>query len=137
MLVAQSCLTLCNPMDCSCKASVPMELSMQESWSRLPFPPPGDLSDPGIEPRSPALQADSLPSEPLGNPQITQNVYINTKIYIHIVCTCVCKHINFFSVTLNFSPGLIYPYIALLCFFCQGLVKIVKLVFTYHSLCIL
>ena len=36
----------------------------QEYWSGLPFPSPGDLPDPGIEPSSPALQADSLPSEP-------------------------------------------------------------------------
>ena len=37
---------------------------MQEHWSGLPFPPPGDLPDPVIELESPALQADSLPSEP-------------------------------------------------------------------------
>ena len=43
-----------------------MELSRQEYWSGLPFPPPGDLPDPGIEPGPPALQADSLPSEPEG-----------------------------------------------------------------------
>ena len=43
-----------------------MGFSWQEYWSRLPFPSPGDLSDPGIEPRSPALQAGSLPSEPQG-----------------------------------------------------------------------
>ena len=42
-----------------------MEFSRQEYWSGLPFPSPGDLPDPGIKPRSPALQADSLPSEPL------------------------------------------------------------------------
>ena len=40
-----------------------MGLSRQEYWSGLPFPPPGDLPNPGIEPRSPALQADSLPTE--------------------------------------------------------------------------
>ena len=40
-----------------------MEFSRQEYWSGLPLPSPGDLPDPGIEPRSPALQADSLPSE--------------------------------------------------------------------------
>jgi len=40
----------------------------QEYWSGLSCPSPGDLSDPGIKPRSPALQADSLPSEPPGNP---------------------------------------------------------------------
>ena len=38
----------------------------QEYWSGLPVPSPGDLPDPGIEPRSPALQADALPSEPPG-----------------------------------------------------------------------
>ena len=43
-----------------------MEFSRQEYWSGLPFPSPGDLPDPGIEPRSPALQADSLPTEPPG-----------------------------------------------------------------------
>ena len=41
-----------------------MGFSRQEYWSGLPFPSPGDLPDPGIEPRPPALQADSLPSEP-------------------------------------------------------------------------
>ena len=41
----------------------------QEYWSGLPFPSPGDLPDPGIEPRSPALEADALPSEPPGKPQ--------------------------------------------------------------------
>ena len=43
-----------------------MDFSRQEYWSRLPFHSPGDLSDPGIKPRCPALQADSLPSEPPG-----------------------------------------------------------------------
>ena len=45
-----------------------MEFFRQEYWSELPFPSPGDLLDPGIEPRSPALQADALPSEPPGKP---------------------------------------------------------------------
>ena len=43
-----------------------MEFSRQKYWSGLPFPSPGDLPDPGIEPRSPALQAESLPSALLG-----------------------------------------------------------------------
>ena len=47
-----------------------MEFSRQEYRSGLPFPSPGDLPDPGIEPRSPALQADSLPSESPGKPQL-------------------------------------------------------------------
>ena len=42
-----------------------MGFSRQEYWSGLPFPSPGDLPDPGIKPRSPTLQADALPSEPL------------------------------------------------------------------------
>ena len=45
-----------------------MGFSRPEYWSGLPFPSPGDLPDPGIEPESPALQADSLPSEPPGKP---------------------------------------------------------------------
>ena len=47
-----------------------MEFSRQEYWSGLPFPSPGDLPDPGIEHRSPALQADALPSEPPEKPRI-------------------------------------------------------------------
>ena len=50
------------------QASLSMGFSRQEYWSGLPFPSPGDLPDPGIEPRSPALQADALPSEPPGKP---------------------------------------------------------------------
>ena len=45
-----------------------MGFSRQEYWSRLPFPSPGDLPNPGIEPRSPTLQADALTSEPPGKP---------------------------------------------------------------------
>ena len=43
-----------------------MGFSRQEYWSGLPFPSPGDLPDPGIEPRSPVLQANALTSEPAG-----------------------------------------------------------------------
>ena len=45
-----------------------MEFPRQEYWSGLPFPSLGDLPDPGIKPRSPALKADTLPSEPPGKP---------------------------------------------------------------------
>ena len=47
------------------QAPLSMEFSGQEYWIELPFPSPGDLPDLGTEPGSPALQADSLPSEPL------------------------------------------------------------------------
>ena len=50
------------------QAPLSMEFSRQEYWSGLPFPFPGDLPSPGIQHRSPALQADSLPSEPTGKP---------------------------------------------------------------------
>ena len=46
----------------------PREFSRQEYWSGPPCPPPGDLPSPAIEPRCPALQADSLPTEPAGKP---------------------------------------------------------------------
>ena len=63
-LVAKSCLTLVTPWTVAHQAPLSMGFSRQEYWSGLPFPSPGDLPDPGIEPRSPALQADSLPTEP-------------------------------------------------------------------------
>ena len=52
------------------QAPLSMELSRKEYWSGLPFPSPGDLLDPGIKPGSPALQADSLPSEQPRKPNI-------------------------------------------------------------------
>ena len=51
------------PQTVDCQ-TLSMKFSRQEYWSEFPFPSPGDLPDPGIEPESPALQADSLPSEP-------------------------------------------------------------------------
>ena len=66
-LVARLCLTLCDLMDCSPTASSVHGILRQEYWSELPFPSPGDLPKPGVEPRSPTLQADSLPPDPPGN----------------------------------------------------------------------
>ena len=70
-VVAKSCLTLCDPMDCSPQAPLSMGVSRQEYLSGLPFPPPGDHPDPGIEAWSPALQVDSLLTEPPGKPMYT------------------------------------------------------------------
>jgi len=50
-----------------------MGFPRQEHWSGLPFPSPGDPPDPGIKPRSPELQADTLSTEPPGKPSISQN----------------------------------------------------------------
>ena len=63
-LVTKSYLTLCDPMNCSPPDSFVHEFPKQEYCSGLPFPSSGDLSDPGIKPGSPTLQADSLLSEP-------------------------------------------------------------------------
>ena len=57
------------PWSVACQA--PVEFSRQEYWSGLPCPPPGDLPHPRIEPKSPALRANSLPSEPPGKPKNT------------------------------------------------------------------
>ena len=61
-LVATSCPTLAISWTVAC-GPLSMGFSRQEYWSGLPFPSPGDLPDPGIKPRSPALQADDLPTE--------------------------------------------------------------------------
>ena len=61
-LVTESCPTLATPWTVACQAPLSTRFSKQEYWSGLPFPSPGDLPVPGIEPGSPALQADSLPS---------------------------------------------------------------------------
>ena len=71
MLFIMPCVSCCSPVwlfatpwTVACQAPLSMEFSRQEYWSALPFPSPGDLPNPGIEPRSPVLQADSLPSKP-------------------------------------------------------------------------
>ena len=56
------------------QAPLSMGFSRREYWSGLPFPSPGDLPNPGIEPRSPALQTDALPSEPPGKPDVPINI---------------------------------------------------------------
>ena len=68
VVVTQSCLTLQPPWTRECQAPLSMEFSRQEYWNELPCPSLGDIPDPGIEPRSPALQVDSLSFELLGKP---------------------------------------------------------------------
>ena len=69
--VAQSCMILCYPMDCSYQAPLSMGFFRREYWSGLPFPSLGDLPNPGVEPESlvfpaSAGKADSLSAEPRG-----------------------------------------------------------------------
>ena len=66
------------PSSLAYQAPLSMGFSWQEYWSQMPFPSPGDLPDPGIEPGSPALEADALTSEPPGKP-----IYICVCIYIY------------------------------------------------------
>ena len=65
--VAQSCLAFCDPRDYTV-----LGFSRPEYWSGQPFPSPGDLPNPEIEPESPALQADSLPTELSGKPTMQE-----------------------------------------------------------------
>ena len=76
VLVAKSCLTLTTPWAVACQAPLSMEISRQEYWNGLPFPTPGNRPNPEVKPRSPALQADSLPSEPPGKPLIPYILYL-------------------------------------------------------------
>ena len=68
-LVTKSCQLFCDSMDHSLQAHLSMGFPRQEYWSGLPFPSPGDLSDPGIEPTSLASQVNSLPLNQWGSPQ--------------------------------------------------------------------
>ena len=65
------------PQGLACQAPLSMKFPRQEDGSKLPFPSPGDLPDPGIEPGSPTLQVDSLPFEPPGKP-----ISMETKVFM-------------------------------------------------------
>ena len=66
VLVVQSCATVCDPMNCSLPGFSVHKILQARILEWVAFPTPDDLPDPGTEPGSPALQADSLPSEPPG-----------------------------------------------------------------------
>ena len=65
---AQSCRLFATLWTVAYQAPLSMGFSRQEHWTGLPFPSPGDLPNPRMEPRSPALEADALTSEPPGKP---------------------------------------------------------------------
>ena len=71
VLISQSCPILCKPMDCSLPGSSVHGIFQARILKWVAFPPLGDHSNPGMEPRSPALLADSLLSEPPGKPKTT------------------------------------------------------------------
>ena len=88
-LVTQSCLTLCDPLDCSHQAPLSMGFPRQKYWSGLPFPSPGILPDPGAETTSLALQTESLPLGHLGS-----------LCWLHTHLQLLCLLIWFISVSL-------------------------------------
>ena len=92
-LVTKSCQNLCDPMDCSPPGSSVQGFPRKEFWSGLPFPSPGDLSDPEIELMSPAWQADSLPLSHLKlNP-----ILLNSRQILY----CLCPQGSHCTVILN------------------------------------
>ena len=101
--VAQSCPTLCDPMDCiDHQAPLSMGFTKQEYWNGLLFPSPRDLPRPGIEPASPALQADSLPRGLLGNPyQWLKFSFPRSTTLTAFSCSCL-------SYTSNNAQSLLY-----------------------------
>ena len=84
MLVTQLCLTFCNSVDCSQVGSSVNGFLQARILKWTLFPYPEDLPNPGIESRSPALQADSLPYEPLGKPNFLEyDITICNLIQVH------------------------------------------------------
>ena len=90
------------PWTVAYQAALSMEFSRQEDWSGLPFPSPGDLPDPGIEPRSSALQADALPSEP---PRKPKHWRLALKI-IMPTCWCTMGDISGMFKMIDFSQDI-------------------------------
>ena len=77
-----SCVRLfATPWTVAHQVPLSMGFSRQEYWSGLPFPSPEDLPEPGFEPRSPALQADALPSEPPGKPVASSAVVQKRRVH--------------------------------------------------------
>ena len=92
---AQSCLTLCNPIQS-------MDFSRPEHWRGLPLPSPGDLPKPGVEPGSPALQADydrayvgATPSVLLPSPTVSTSS--SCFIFLHSIYYCLTTHTMYIS----------------------------------------
>ena len=81
VVVLKSCLILCDPKDCSPPGSSAHRILQARILEWVAIPSPGDLPHPGIEPWSPALQADSLPSEPPGK----------NKVKVAQLCLALCN----------------------------------------------
>ena len=100
------------PRPVTYQASQSMGFSRQEYWSGLPFPSPGGLPDPGIEPRFPTLQADSLPNELWGKPPVARE--INRAIFFFLLniglnepYNLLSEHLSLLSIN-NFKIKIIW-----------------------------
>ena len=95
--VTQLCLNLCDPMDYSLSGSSVHGIFQARERSGLPFPSPGDLPNPGIEPRSPALQADALTSEPPGKRSKMSYAYVfvsmTSKVFTFFSVIILCREL--------------------------------------------
>ena len=83
--------------------------TQREYWSRLPFPSPGDLPDPGIEPGSPTFQADALTSEPPGKPWILSYSTTFSIVFLLSLQLYICIE----TVTVNITEHLLHAFYAL------------------------
>ena len=77
-------LTLATPWTVARQAPLSVGFFRQEYWSGLPFPSPGDLPHPGIEPTPPELQVDSLPSEPSGKPLLLRSQRHESEYFVQM-----------------------------------------------------
>ena len=104
---AQSCLIV-TPWPAACQAPLSMGYTRQKYWSRLPFPTPGDLPDPGIESASAVLQADSLPTETWGKQNgpsgLTDHKSLREEMEEDIA-VCFCSHYNGWGWATVLSPA--------------------------------
>ena len=95
--VAQSCESLCGPVDVACQVPLSMGFPRQEYWNGLPFPLAGDLSDTGIKPASPASAGGFFTTAPLGKPYLSPLPPYKTPSFsqkdlgTHQHCIALCK----------------------------------------------
>ena len=83
---------LATPWTVAHQAPPSMGFSRQEYWRGLPFPSPGDHLNPGIKPRSPTLQVDSLPSEPPGKCKLVNHFWSRNIPILRYICSCVLSY---------------------------------------------
>ena len=109
MLVAQSCLTLCDPWTIVLQVPLPMWFSKQEYWSGQPFPSPGDLPNPGTAPGCSALQAYFYDLNHQGSPKMKIKYtdcaafQINFSFIILLCYYCFLDALNFLSIDLTYK----------------------------------